>query len=208
MRTPLRVFGLLALLTSALCAGLAFGQAGTACCLREGGCVDSVIAADCEAIGGQPFGACSTCDEIECPHVGCIGATGDCSEPFTTPGCNSLSCCTYLCDDLPHCCTDNFDEQCLISCDCGAPSTACCLPDGSCITTEPACDCYDLGGVPNDDLLECPGDVDGDGIDEACGCGMDVPATSGWWPLTLVVILVLATSIVWLRRRGQAGGVS
>jgi hypothetical protein len=50
--------------------------------------------------------------------------------------------------------------------------------------------------------------LDSDGIDEACGCGMDVPATSGWRSLILVVLMVLAASIVWLRRRGQAGGVS
>jgi hypothetical protein len=75
------------------------------------------------------------------------------------------------------------------------------LPDGSCIETEPACDCYDLGGVPDYALEECPGDVDGDGNDEACGCGLDVPATSGWEPLALLVLLMLAASIVWLRRR-------
>lgn len=51
---------------------------------------------------------------------------------------------------------------------CSGQTIACCLPDGSCLNTEPLC-CSALGGTPSPSgAVSCLGDLNGDGIDDAC----------------------------------------
>jgi hypothetical protein len=54
---------------------------------------------------------------------------------------------------------------------CAGFAVACCLPDGSCADLDPLC-CESLGGVPGF-APNCLGDLNGDGIDEACQQDVD-----------------------------------
>jgi hypothetical protein len=200
-----RLAGPLIALATLLCVSGARAQEGTACCLAMGGCVDDVLPGECTGMDGQPFGACATCDEIDCPLPACIGATGSCEGPFTTPGCDSLTCCTVVCETRPECCADDFPADCGIT-DCEKPMErfACCLPGGSCILADGR-ECYDMGGISDLALTECPGDLNGDGLDDSCGCsGGDVPALSGWKPLALLTALLLAPSALRAARRTRS----
>ncbi len=78
-------------------------ELATACCLPHG-CQDAVEPTTCEAMDGMPFGACTTCDEFECPPGGCIGATEPCGEPHPGTGCNDPYCCRFVCRTDPQCC--------------------------------------------------------------------------------------------------------
>ena len=56
----------------------------TACCLSDG-CRDGMTLKKCEKAGGIPFGLCATCEEVECPNPGCIGAIGGALRGVTAP---------------------------------------------------------------------------------------------------------------------------
>jgi hypothetical protein len=50
---------------------------------------------------------------------------------------------------------------------CSANRIACCLPDGTCVDVDPLC-CDELNGTPSPFAAVCLGDLDGDGVDDAC----------------------------------------
>jgi len=176
----------------------------TACCLPSGDCLDFIPPAECEeSLGGFPNGACAPCEAVECPNAGCIGATGSCNEPHDTPGCDDPLCCVQICELLPHCCTDAWDEDCVAAdCSDSPAGIPCCLPDGTCAVTE-ALLCRLLGGTePDVDGLYCPGDSNGNGIDDGCPCETElVPATSTRTLAVAVLLLLSASAAVLLWRR-------
>jgi len=150
-----------------------------ACCLLGGGCTD-LPAYSCEQMLGIPQGAGTMCTQAEA----CCLEDGTCEmvDPL---------CCDELggvpqgpgtaCTELEACCLD--DGTCLdvdpLCCDelggtaqgdgtaCSATTIACCLDDGAiCMDVDPLC-CDDLGGSPGYASM-CIGDLDSNGIDDAC----------------------------------------
>ena len=85
--------------------GCGCSSLATACCIPDGSCQGPLPPSECEALGGVPFGGpCATCGGVTCPVAECIGATGSCSEPNPTPGCEFLYCCNQKCSVMPECC--------------------------------------------------------------------------------------------------------
>jgi hypothetical protein len=66
---------------------------------------------------------------------------------------------------------------------------ACCLPDGGCADLDPLC-CRELGGMPIAGTM-CLGDLDNDGVDNACPCPClgDLNG-DGWLSANDVLLLV------------------
>ena len=85
--------------------GCSGGSTGTACCLPDG-CQDELAPAECEALGGMPFGPCAPCGEVSCPNPACVAATGSCDEAHGAAGCDHLWRCTNVCADIPGCCEE------------------------------------------------------------------------------------------------------
>ena len=64
--------------------------------------------------------------------------------------------------------TYNLDGTIDYECRCGAqPTEACCLPNGECVNTDPQT-CQQRGGEPQGTGTKCLGDLNGNGIDDAC----------------------------------------
>ena len=114
------------------------------CCMPDGTCLD-IDPLCCEEQGGAPMGIAAFCDAAQ----GCCLPDGTCSMAEPT-------CCAALLDGSPTgpqtMCTD---------------TEACCLPTGACEDLDPLC-CVDVGGVPRGAATVCLGDLDQDGIDDAC----------------------------------------
>ena len=199
----------------------ATAEVSTACCLPlpQGGCQDAVAPAACEAMEGWSFGACADCTDFDCPPTACIGATGSCTVPHSTAGCDDWVCCNVVCSwHMPECCDPihGWDESCvewMNQNDCiwdADPSAwSACLPDGSCEVYYDTYWTYLQGGqlAPPDDVgdpVPCQGDLNGDGIDDVCGCGGDVPATSHQGMAVGAVLLLIASAWFLLWRRQSA----
>jgi MYXO-CTERM domain-containing protein len=77
-----------------------------------------------------------------------------------------------------------------------------CYPDGSC---EESYDSYwiylQAGQRFANPYASCLGDLNGDGIDDGCGCPTDVPATSSYVMIVGAVLLLIASAAFLLRRR-------
>ncbi len=139
----------------------------TACCTSSG-CLEAVSPTICSQNGGIPFGLCTTCDQVSCPNPVCIGAEGSCFEAHPTPGCDSLVCCDQICGNDPFCCEVEWDQQCArTQCAATGDEATCCNPEGTCVSGVSSSGCVGSGG---ETVLECLGDADGDGVDEACVC--------------------------------------
>ncbi len=166
-----------------------------ACCLPDGSCAN-LPPADCQNQGGTPQGpgtqcsattiACclpdGTCMDVDplcCDDLGgtqssfsnvCLGdndgnGTDDaCEEPETEACCLPDGSCTDL---TPADCQNQGGTPQGPGTQCSATTVACCLTDGTCMDVDPLC-CDDLGGTPSPFSGVCLGDVDANGIDDAC----------------------------------------
>lgn len=73
----------------------------------------------------------------------CIPGAGSCTVPHPTPGCDSpASCCTFVCQIQPQCCTVAWDMECVglafaVCLNCGDPAA------GSCYTASGSPGCSD-----------------------------------------------------------------
>lgn len=170
----------------------------TGCCHPDG-CLERMVPADCEAIGGMPFGACSPCALINCPLPACIGATEPCGEIHGEPGCESPYCCSQICGNLPDCCEaaicgngvidageecDDGNEVDGDGCDSNCTVTGC----GNGIMTEGE-ECDD----GNND--------DGDGCSADCTIEVAIPAASTRGAVLLALLLLAAATGVLIWRR-------
>jgi hypothetical protein len=115
-------------------------QPTEACCLPNGGCVDTT-AADCQQQGGQPQG----------PNTACLGdqnqnGVDDACEEEPTP--ETVACCLPdgTCKNLkPYDCLSRGGTPHGPGSQCSVLG-ACCLPDGSCVMTDLTC-CREAGGI-------------------------------------------------------------
>jgi len=115
-----------------------------ACCMPNGDCVmaDPLC---CQQMGGMPLGVGSVCTAREA----CCLAGGGCS--------NLDPLCCLVSQGVPQ----GIGSTC-------TQVTACCLPNGACIMVDPFC-CDDMGGVPSPiGAAACMGDLNQNGIDDAC----------------------------------------
>ena len=78
-------------------------------------------------------------------------------------------------------------------------SLACCMPGGECENSE-ADTCAALGGIPRSEV--CLGDVNENGIDDACE--PLVPTVSEWGLLAMTLLTLTAGTVVLMRRRPVA----
>jgi hypothetical protein len=55
------------------------------------------------------------CSESQyvCPPLACVGATGSCTQPHSTPGCDHWECCVNICRQDYFCCLIEWDSLCL-----------------------------------------------------------------------------------------------
>ena len=116
-----------------------------ACCLDDGSCI-MVDPLCCDEQGGKPMGAGTACSAAQ---QACCLPNGEC----------------IMADPL--CCIDKggIPQGSGTTCTGLRP---CCLPDGACIMVDPLC-CDELHGVPSPiGAATCLGDLNGDGIDDAC----------------------------------------
>ncbi len=174
-----------------------------ACCLPDGSCV-IIDKACCENDGGLPQGPGSMClgdidsngtdDVCECHEVDNGTPVPDCEGPCP----NADDDCTLGpagCECGPGaatgaCCLPDGTCTLLIQIECDAiggayqgdnvlclGDEACCLPDGTCAVADKLCCENDLGGQALGPGSVCLGDLDGNGLDDACECGLvDDPA--------------------------------
>ena len=128
-----------------------------------------------------PSGECIDMGEATCTEAGGVwlGAATDCLDPLITKECTAFGAC-LLKDGT--CAFLSFDE-CLAAAGswlgegtpCPVPpggEGACCLPDGQCAVM-PGVECESTAGAWQGEGTQCQGDVDGDGVDDAC-----VPTTA------------------------------
>ena len=86
-----------------------------------------------------------------------------------------------------------------------APLEGCCLPDATCIDTNPDC-CLAAGGTPCGPGNLCLGDLNMNGIDDACdSLNHPIPAISDYGLVALLLLTAVAGVIV--IRRGRKGDV-
>ena len=73
----------------------------------------------------------------------------------------------------------------------------CCVSDGTCVESDPV-NCADLGGsfIAG---AECLGDVNDDGIDDACQ-GLSIPAVSSWGVLMTTLLGLVAGTVMFRGR--------
>ncbi len=152
-----------------------------ACCLPDGYCLNADALCCVNALGGTPQGAGTTCQTAQacclpdgtCADLDplcCIDQGGTPQGAGTT--CSAAEACCLpdgTCADLdPLCCIDQGGTPQGAGTLCSAPQ-ACCLNDGtgSCVMVDPLC-CDDMGGNVSTVSTVCLGDIDGDGIDDAC----------------------------------------
>ncbi|MCP4569721.1 MAG: hypothetical protein GY841_19245 [FCB group bacterium] len=153
-----------------------------ACCLNDGTCINA-DAWCCEVIlGGVPQGPGSVCS---------AQLTACCMPDNTCQILDSLCCiqlggipqASQVCGTNQACCLSTgdcimADSICCIEelggtpqgtgTACSAATIACCLPNGTCRDVDPLC-CDELGGTPSPmGAPACLGDVDLDGVDDAC----------------------------------------
>ena len=141
----------------------------TACCpagLLQ--CMDDVDPADCQLMGGAPFGMCAACADVACPPPACVNARGGCTTPHDSPGCDNLDCCTQICEQVPSCCTDEWTQECAdLQCMATTDQVDCCFPLGFCAEDVSSSFCEGLGGTVSQG---CEGDHNNDNVDDACAC--------------------------------------
>jgi len=160
-----------------------FCTATQACCLANGDCVE-VDPLCCDELGGTPQGSGTHCTEPEacCMDDGrclmldplcCVDQNGVPQGEGTTCG-TVLACCfddgscqamdVLCCDDLGGWVSPIGATQCLgdqnengIDDACEAKTEACCLPDNTCIDTDPD-DCASQGGISMGSGTQCTGE--------------------------------------------------
>ncbi|MGB2985790.1 MAG: hypothetical protein WBE26_07895, partial [Phycisphaerae bacterium] len=140
---------------------------GTVCTEREGCCLDDGTCIDvdplcCDEFRGTPQGPGTACVDMT---IACCLRDGSCMN--VDPLC---------CDDMggvpspigePHCMGDLNGNGIDDACELPQVEQACCLPDGQCDVILPD-ECHERDGVPLGPGIECEGDLNQNGIDDAC----------------------------------------
>jgi hypothetical protein len=126
------------------------GSAPTSCFIvhptpacESAACCEAVCAVDpscCDFIDGQWDQDCVQAARELCLGCGGLGA-GSCDEVRDLPYCNDADCCNRVCEILPTCCSERWDQACVSAAralcpGCGRPGAgSCCIIHGS-----PYCD--------------------------------------------------------------------
>lgn len=80
----------------------------------------------------------------------------------------------------------------------------CCFPDGSCQDMDAICR-DDVGGIPSPiGESACLGDLDGNGMDDACDEEHEIVPTVSEWGLVAMTLVLLAAAKVYFGRRRAA----
>jgi len=137
-----------------------------ACCFSDGSCM-MLSAAECANQGGEPQGAGTTCDTVDCPAV-CGEGAGDCCSANGTIGCEDPECCEQICAADPFCCETSWDGICADAandqCDvCNIPASNCCAANDTPGCDDPKCE----AAVCEIDPFCCDVEWDGACADEA-----------------------------------------
>ncbi len=169
----------------AVCGGTCGCPGLGACCMDTNGavsCVDNWSAAHCESKGGA-FAAGATCADADTNGTADVcEPKGPCCQTHAGQGCADDACETCVCGADPYCCTAAWDLACTV-CAAGGPgragacvgtdcasacgcAIACCLPDGTCDTTQTWAGCQAAGGAPHPGAT-CADD-NGNGAADAC----------------------------------------
>jgi hypothetical protein len=75
---------------------------------------------------------------------------------------------------------------------------ACCLQGGACIDLIFASECAALGGCFSETSL-CPGDQNGNGVDDLCEVACQIPTVSTWGIVCMALVLVVAGKVYFRR---------
>lgn len=81
-------------------------------------CCDTVCSLDPNCCSDSWNSQCAFLAQIHCgtcglPDYTCGSMdTGDCCSVSSNPSCNDASCCQMVCDQLPHCCSTEWDGSC------------------------------------------------------------------------------------------------
>ncbi len=89
---------------------------GTSACCSEFAC-NSMLPDACVAFGENleipvAIGYGRLCHEVDCPHLACLEATGDCSASHGGLGCEDAYCCGTVCSTDSQCCETGWDSVC------------------------------------------------------------------------------------------------
>ncbi len=89
---------------------------GTSACCSEFAC-NNMLPPDCVAFGDAlqtsvAIGYGRLCHEVDCPHLACLEATGDCSASHGGLGCDDPFCCGAVCSTDSQCCETGWDSVC------------------------------------------------------------------------------------------------
>jgi hypothetical protein len=152
-------------------------------------------------------------DDDPCTQDLCDPETGVVHRPPAPAGtwCDDGVPCTVFdaCDGFGQCiggpvssvgCTNPMDCPPMSTCDvttgqCVCVAVGCCLPDGSCEMLHPEA-CPAAGGTV---VSSCQGDLNGNGVDDACEEA--IPTVSEWGLLALALLLLAGITIKFGRRR-------
>lgn len=80
------------------------------------------------------------------PTESCVPGAGACLEAHTGAGCEEADCCGYVCDYLPYCCTDTWDEECALYALylCSDALDSCTASAGDCFAERTGAGCEDI----------------------------------------------------------------
>ena len=193
------------------------GEPG-ACCLLDGGCLDSTPS-DCDILGGAFEGEGTICDDTDCPEpteaccfegAGCLdldpanceSADGFPQGPETI--CDETECFATGACCMPDgsCANDTEESACQAGdgvyqgnnticddADCPAPSGACCFPNDFCLELT-ADQCASAGADWAGPLTDCT-DADGNETADVCedDCAEDIDGDGIVGPLDLALVL-------------------
>lgn len=96
-------------------------------CSLDGRCCQIAWDAQCAALASQ---VCECADDPFAPLCPDQPGLGDCFAAHGNPGCDQFECQRLVCQQLPFCCQDFWDQQCALTayevCVCGNPLAASC----------------------------------------------------------------------------------
>jgi hypothetical protein len=154
-----------------------------ACCLADGSCVMADALCCVNELFGTPQGPGTACTAVEA----CCFTDGSCAmyDPICCDDqggvpqgagsmCTAAEACCFTdgsCANMdPLCCQDQNGTPQGPGTSCSGQTVACCLPGGGCMDIDALC-CDDMGGWISPLSAVCLGDLNSNGIDDAC----DIP---------------------------------
>ena len=149
-----------------------------ACCLPDGSCM-MALDVDCLAMGGVPQG----------PGTVCTTSQACC---FPNDTCAMVD---------PLCCGDLGGT--VVAGACSGMQACCDDATGACYMADEAC-CLANGHTPKGAGTVCLGDLDANGVDDACEPSGEIPTVSTWGLVVMALLLLVVGKAYFGRRRAQA----